>query len=112
MGLLNDAVYLKALRHLCADTKQGVEWRAPSAVMRPSSGFIAVVFALQACRNVSLFGFTGAPPCAPHHYYDPPPPACSATIPPRYDHPFHWFEKEHAIYADWERHGAPGGTHL
>ena len=123
--------------------------------------------ALQACRNVSLFGLSTGDPCAPFHYFDPPPSPCSLAVPercgsvvtawswrlvhdsiapvrrearsrlatawracarashpqshrcrchllrpPRYDHPFHWFEREHALYRGWMQGKVPGGRTL
>ena len=72
--------------------------------MRPSTGFFAVVLALQMCRKVSLFGLT-TDPCRPFHYYGAPKPECTHAIPPENDESVHWFEKEHAIYADLEAAG-------
>eukprot|EP00327_Prymnesium_parvum_P000714 CAMPEP_0182843744 /NCGR_PEP_ID=MMETSP0006_2-20121128/26359_1 /TAXON_ID=97485 /ORGANISM="Prymnesium parvum, Strain Texoma1" /LENGTH=78 /DNA_ID=CAMNT_0024973573 /DNA_START=18 /DNA_END=254 /DNA_ORIENTATION=- len=72
--------------------------------MRPSSGFFAVLVALEACVNVSLFGLT-TDPCAPFHYYGPPKNSCSLAIPKENDEHVHWFEKEHELYARWQREG-------
>ena len=109
---MSDKVYLRALAELCHSSGRGAQWssiddaHAASATVRPSSGFLAAVFALHACRNVSLFGLRAAGPCAPHHYYDEPPRRCREgqgvgareVVPRRYDNPFHNFEMEHDIY--------------
>ena len=71
-----------------------------------------MVWALQACRNVSLFGLSTGDACAPFHYFDPPPSPCSLAVPERYDHPFHWFEREHALYRGWMQGKVPGGRTL
>ena len=103
--LASDRVYNRALAHLCKATRSGAEWPTESPFMRPSSGLLAVVFALQACRNVTLYGLTNPKPCAPHHYFDAPPKPCSSAVPTKYDHPFHWFEREHELYAAWAAEG-------
>ena len=103
--LASDRVYNRALAHLCKATKSGAEWPTESPFMRPSSGLLAVVFALQACRNVTLYGLTNPKPCAPHHYFDAPPKPCTTAVPAKYDHPFHWFEREHELYAAWAAEG-------
>ena len=103
--LMSDRVYLKAVAHLCRATDNGREWPTDYPLMRPSSGMLAVVFALQACRNVSLFGLSTGDPCAPHHYFDEPPSPCTSAVPDRYNHPFHWFEREHEIYREWAETG-------
>ena len=56
------------------------------------------------CRKVSLFGLTDDP-CRPFHYYGTPKPECTTAIPKKNDESIHWFEKEHAIYAEWQRAG-------
>lgn len=106
--LMSDRVYGKAVEHLCRATDNGRQWATDCPIMRPSSGLLAVVFALQACRNVSLFGLTTGSECAPFHYFDPPPKPCTRAVPEKYDHPFHWFEREHAIYRGWARTRGPG----
>ena len=141
--LMSDRVYGKAVEHLCRATDNGRQWATDCPIMRPSSGLLAVVFALQArrvalgrrrlrhamqparvrtalcghlalrccaqaCRNVSLFGLTTGSECAPFHYFDPPPKPCTHAVPAKYDHPFHWFEREHAIYRGWARTRGPG----
>lgn len=103
--LVSDKVYLKAVAHLCRATDNGREWQTDCPLMRPSSGMLAVVFALQACRNVSLFGLSTGDPCAPHHYFDEPPSPCTSEVPDRYNHPFHWFQREHEIYRGWAEAG-------
>ena len=105
--LVEPRVYVFAVAALCAATHNGRDWPAPSAVLRPSTGMIAAVFAMQACRNVSLFGLRTQPPCAPHHYFDSPPARCTSAVPSRYDHSFHWFEKEHEILAQWAGRAEP-----
>ena len=73
--------------------------------MRPSTGFLAVVIALQTCRSVSLFGLT-SDPCYPFHYYGPSLNGkCTDAIPAENDEHVHWFAKEHEIYAQWAREG-------
>ena len=79
-------------------------WQRTSGTMRPSTGFISVIIALQICRNVSLFGLTDDP-CQPFHYYGKPKANCTKAIPAKNDEPLHWFEKEHEIYARWHREG-------
>jgi len=103
--LASDRVYNRALAHLCKATRSGAEWPTESPFMRPSSGLLAVVFALQACRNVTLYGLSNPKPCAPHHYFDAPPKPCTTAVPAKYDHPFHWFEREHELYAAWAAEG-------
>ena len=68
----------------------------------------AATVCTQACRNVSLFGLSTGDPCAPFHYFDPPPSPCTLAVPERYDHPFHWFEREHALYRGWRQGRVPG----
>jgi len=104
--LLSDDVYHKAFSVLCAATEGGCMWRKNTARMRPSTGFLAVVFAMRLCRKVSLFGLT-SDPCMPFHYYGRPPKECTAEtqIPPRHDESFHWFEKEHETYGHWAASG-------
>ena len=104
VALLADDVYHRALGMLCAATGNGCTWAKSTSRMRPSTGFFAVVLALQMCRKVSLFGLT-TDPCRPFHYYGAPKPQCTSTIPPENDESVHWFEKEHAIYHDLERQG-------
>ena len=82
----------------------GCEWARRSGTMRPSTGFITVVVARQLCRHVSLFGLT-SDPCRPFHYYGPSKPRCTAAIPAANDEHVHWFEREHEIYAEWQRRG-------
>lgn len=48
--LLSDLLWRHALQHLCAATEGGCHWPARTATMRPSSGFFAVLVALQACN--------------------------------------------------------------
>ena len=55
-------------------------WQRKSGTMRPSTGFISVIIALQICRNVSLFGLTDDP-CQPFHYYGEPKATCTKAIP-------------------------------
>jgi len=110
--LVSDKVYLKAVEHMCRATDSGREWPTACPVIRPSSGLLAVVWALQACRNVSLFGLSTGDACAPFHYFDPPPSPCSLAVPERYNHPFHWFEREHALYRGWVQGRVPGGRTL
>ena len=53
--------------------------------MRPSTGFVATVLAMQLCKRVSLFGLT-SDPCRPFHYYGPPKKdGCTAAIPKEND---------------------------
>jgi len=109
--LMSDFIYLTAMGWLCDSTHEGAAWPTNSSIIRPSSGMIAVAFALQACKQVSLFGLGSNEPCAPHHYFDAAPERCSRQVPAQYDHPFHWFEGEHRIYAELvsRKHGAVGG---
>ena len=100
------------MEHLCRATDAGHEWPFACPVIRPSSGLLAVVWALQACRNVSLFGLSTGEACAPFHYFEPPPSPCSLEIPEKYNHPFHWFEREHALYRGWMQGKVPGGRTL
>ena len=78
--------------------------------MRPSSGFFAVLAALQSCRNVTLFGFT-SDPCLPFHYYGKRPSKCvpgrpyKMAVPKENDEVVHWFDKEHELYHEWQRNG-------
>ena len=72
--------------------------------MRPSTGFFAVILALQMCRKVSLFGLT-TDPCRPFHYYGAPKRGCTAAIPKENDEHVHWFEREHALYHEWHARG-------
>ena len=72
--------------------------------MRPSTGFFSVVLAMQLCRKVSLFGLT-TDPCQPFHYYGSPKEKCTHEIPAENDESIHWFEKEHAIYHEYEKGG-------
>jgi len=102
--LMSDSVYHKALADLCRATNEGCEWQRKASTMRPSTGFMAVVVAMQVCRKVSLFGLTDDP-CQPFHYYGEPKSSCTREIPKANDEPLHWFEKEHAIYAQWQREG-------
>jgi len=62
------------------------------------------VLAMQLCRRVSLFGLT-TDRCRPFHYYGPPKKSCTAAIPKENDEHVHWFEREHALYADWHARG-------
>ena len=103
--LMSDRVYLRALSHLCDATGGGCTWQRKSSTMRPSTGFLAVVIALQTCRSVSLFGLT-SDPCYPFHYYGPSLNGkCTDAIPAENDEHVHWFAKEHEIYAQWAREG-------
>jgi len=108
--LLSDLLWRHALQHLCAATEGGCHWPARTATMRPSSGFFAVLVALQSCRNVSLFGFT-SDACLPFHYYGTRQAQCAVgkphkmAVPKENDEHVHWFDKEHEIYAAWERRG-------
>lgn len=104
--LLADSVYHRALGTLCAATNGGCDWQRSTSRMRPSTGFFSVVLALQLCRKVSLFGLT-TDPCQPFHYYGAPKLQCSSglEIPAANDESVHWFEKEHAIYADLQARG-------
>lgn len=102
--LLSDAIYLRALSHLCDATRGGCEWQRRSGTMRPSTGFIAAVVATQLCRHVSLFGLT-SDPCRPFHYYGPSKAKCTNAVPTQNDEHVHWFEREHEIYAEWQRRG-------
>ena len=77
---------------------------APRPCERPSTGFLAVVLALQICRKVSLFGLS-SDPCRPFHYYGPAKPSCTPEIPKENDERVHWFEKEHELYDVWSRQG-------
>ena len=43
--LLSDAIFLRALAHLCAATQGGCEWTRRSGTMRPSTVFVATVIA-------------------------------------------------------------------
>lgn len=79
-------------------------WTRRSGTMRPSTGFVATVLAMQLCRRVSLFGLT-TDRCRPFHYYGPPKKSCTAAIPKENDEHVHWFEREHALYADWHARG-------
>ena len=105
VALLSDDVYHRALGTLCAFTDGGCTWQKSTSRMRPSTGFFAVILALQMCRKVSLFGLT-TDPCRPFHYYGAPKEHCTHAIPPENDESVHWFEKEHAIYHDLEKRGA------
>lgn len=105
--LLADDLWLQATNHLCAATNMGCSWYAGtsrSSTMRPSSGFYAVLVALQLCSSVSLFGLT-SDPCAPFHYYGPKKHGCTLAVPKENDEHVHWFEKEHEIYARWQQQG-------
>ena len=77
----------------------------PPFAVRPSTGFFAVILALQMCRKVSLFGLT-TDNCRPFHYYGTAKAQCTSAIPKENDESVHWFEKEHEIYYDLERKGA------
>lgn len=102
--LLSDMLWQRAVAHLCDATAGGCVWPTRSSVMRPSSGFYAVFAAMHTCRNVSLFGMTSEP-CAPFHYYGPPKMECMLAVPKENDEHVHWFDKEHEIYAEWQRQG-------
>ena len=102
--LLSDELWLHATAQLCAATRMGCEWYGRSSSMRPSSGFYAVLVALQICSTVSLFGLTSEP-CAPFHYYGPAKKACTMAVPKENDEHVHWFEREHEIYRRWQREG-------
>ena len=108
--LLSDALWRRATAELCAATGGGCLWPTRSATMRPSSGFFAVLVALEACRNVSLYGFT-SDACLPFHYYGPNDGKCRGSkpgkmeVPKKNDEPVHWFDKEHEIYARWVNEG-------
>ena len=110
--LLSDQLWQRAMAHLCEATRGGCLWPTRTAVMRPSSGFFAVLVALQSCRNVSLFGFT-SDPCLPFHYYGKRPAKCAEktrsgakmAVPKENDEHVHWFDREHEIYFEWERRG-------
>jgi len=102
--LLSDAIFLRALAHLCAATQGGCEWTRRSGTMRPSTGFVATVLARLLCRRVSLFGLT-TDPCRPFHYYGAPKQGCTAAIPKENDEHVHWFEREHALYHEWHARG-------
>ena len=102
--LLSDSMWIQATNHLCNATSMGCLWPSRSSTMRPSSGFYAVLVALQICKNVSLFGLN-SDPCAPFHYYGPPKAECTLAVPKENDEHVHWFEKEHEIYARWQREG-------
>ena len=70
--LLSDKVYLRSIFELCAFTRRGQRYvPAHSEVMRPSTELLAVVVALQACANVSLFGMReAAEPCGRRRYFE------------------------------------------
>jgi hypothetical protein len=105
--LLADDLWLQATNHLCAATNMGCSWYAGtsrSSTMRPSSGFYAVLVALQLCSSVSLFGLT-SDPCAPFHYYGPKKHGCTLAVPKENDEHVHWLEKEHEISARWQQQG-------
>ena len=102
--LLSDEMWAEATNQLCNATNDGCEWYGRSSTMRPSSGFYAVLVALQICESVSLFGLTSEP-CAPFHYYGPKKTACTMAVPKENDEHVHWFEKEHEIYARWQQEG-------
>ncbi len=106
--LMADDTYHRALGHLCHRTSGGCTWgeegSRPTSRMRPSTGFFSVVLAMGLCRKVSLFGLQ-TDPCQPFHYYGAPKPACTKAIPKENDESVHWFEKEHAIYYEWEKEG-------
>lgn len=103
--LMSDHIYLHGLSHLCGATGGGCNWLGDrSSTMRPSTGFLAVVLALQICRKVSLFGLS-SDPCRPFHYYGPAKPSCTPEIPKENDERVHWFEKEHELYDVWSRQG-------
>ena len=54
---MSDHIYLHGLSHLCAATGGGCNWLGDrSSTMRPSTGFLAVVLALQICRKVRVRG--------------------------------------------------------
>ena len=42
------ACHWQTLEYLCSSTRRGKEWGSESWLMRPSSGMISVVFAMQA----------------------------------------------------------------
>ena len=102
--LLSDSMWMLATNLLCDATGGGCEWPSRSSTMRPSSGFYAVLVALQACANVSLFGLT-SDPCQPFHYYGPEKTTCTLAVPKENDEHVHWFEKEHELYAQWAQQG-------
>jgi hypothetical protein len=102
--LLSDAIWQRAVSHLCDATGGGCVWPTRSSTMRPSSGFYAALVAMHTCRNVSLFGMTSEP-CAPFHYYGPAKTECTLAVPKENDESVHWFDKEHEIYGDWQRQG-------
>ena len=110
--LLSDRLWERAVAHLCVATDEGCQWPTRTSIMRPSSGFFAVLVALQTCRNVSLFGFT-SDPCLPFHYYGPRPKVClrsrknphKTAVPKANDEIVHWFDKEHEIYFQWQERG-------
>ena len=53
--LMSDHIYHKALAQLCSATGGGCEWLGDrSSTMRPSTGFLSVIIALQLCRRVSV----------------------------------------------------------
>tara|TARA_B110001452_G_C15229922_1_gene426097 strand:- start:1124 stop:2566 length:1443 start_codon:yes stop_codon:yes gene_type:complete len=53
--LMSDHIYHKALARLCGATGGGCEWLGDrSSTMRPSTGFLSVIIALQICRRVSV----------------------------------------------------------
>jgi hypothetical protein len=100
---MSDRVYARAVAALCTAAHDGRAWRrAEAPLIRPSTGLMAVVLAMHACANVSLFGLrTAADACLPHHYFDAPGVACTRDVPEKYDHAFHDFELEHSVYAAW-----------
>eukprot|EP00966_Prymnesium_polylepis_P132226 3057662-Prymnesium_polylepis.2 len=102
--LLADNLWMLATNHLCDATQGGCAWGSRSSTMRPSSGFYAVLVALQACANVSLFGLT-SDPCSPFHYYGPVRSTCTLAVPKENDEHVHWFEKEHELYQLWQQQG-------
>ena len=51
-----------------------------------------------------FFGLT-SDPCRPFHYYGPSKAKCTNAVPTQNDEHVHWFEREHEIYAEWQRRG-------
>ncbi len=68
--LMSDRVYGKAVEHLCRATDNGRQWATDCPIMRPSSGLLAVVFALQALAWRWGVGVC-ATPCSPPGYAQP-----------------------------------------
>eukprot|EP00965_Chrysotila_dentata_P058818 1951454-Pleurochrysis_carterae.AAC.1 len=96
-----------AMIHMCNATPNGTLLKAPrktTELIRPSTGFVAVVLALSMCENVSLFGMDDpSTSCSNFHYYEDKPPNCNISS--KKEMPLHWLEKEHALYRMWHRQG-------